>query len=56
VALIDDIRHGVEYTAAFAKAGCRRERRIGSVLLGAFLALCALGALRPVTMLVRKAG
>jgi SAM-dependent methyltransferase len=54
VALIDDIRHGFEYQAAFELRGCRRERRIGSALPSALLALCTLGALRPVTLLVRK--
>jgi hypothetical protein len=37
-----------------ARRGCRRERRIGSALPAAFLALCTLGALRPITLLVRK--
>jgi SAM-dependent methyltransferase len=55
-ALIDDIRHGGEYAAAFAKAGCRRERRVGSALCSALLALVTLGSLRPATLLVRKSG
>jgi arsenite methyltransferase len=56
VALIDDIRHGGEYAAAFAKGGCRRERRLGSPLLNGFLTLVTVGSLRPATLLVRKSG
>jgi SAM-dependent methyltransferase len=55
VVLIDDIRHGGEYAAAFAKAGCSCER-IGAAPLNHLLALVTLGFLRPVTLLARKPG
>jgi len=53
-ALIDDIRHVNEYAAAFAKLGCREQRRIGSRILTILLATITVGSLRPATLLVRK--
>jgi SAM-dependent methyltransferase len=55
-ALINDIRHLGEYSKTFAAAGCGDvrflESRVGSLLC----ALVTMGALRPNTILVRKAG
>jgi arsenite methyltransferase len=55
-ALIDDIRHGREYLAAFAQHGCRVERVLGSRTGNAVVALVTMGALRPASLLVRKNG
>jgi arsenite methyltransferase len=54
-ALIDDIRHGSEYAAAFAAAGCREVRRLDSGAVSLLLALVTFGSMRPATLLVRKA-
>jgi ubiquinone/menaquinone biosynthesis C-methylase UbiE len=53
-ALIDDIRHGSEYTAAFAKNSCPGAKRLNSLLASALLTAITFGSLRPVTLLVRK--
>ncbi len=54
-AVIDDIRHGGEYAAAFARGGCE-VRRAGS-RIGALLAtIVTVGSLRPVQLVARKAG
>jgi len=53
-ALIDDIRHGSEYAATLASAGCRDVRRLDSRAASAFLALVTVGSLRPATLLARK--
>ncbi len=52
-ALIDDIRHGREYAAAFAKNGCEVSST-GSRLGSLVLTLVTFGSLRPVTLLARK--
>lgn len=54
-AIIDDIRHGREYAAAFAANGCT-SRSIGSAVVAVVLAILTVGSLRPATLLVRKAG
>ena len=46
-ALIDDIRHGSEYAATFAAAGCRDVRRLDSRAASLFLTLVTMGSLRP---------
>jgi ubiquinone/menaquinone biosynthesis C-methylase UbiE len=53
-ALIDDIRHGSEYAAELARAGCGDVRRLDSRAGSAFLALVTFGSLRPATLLARK--
>jgi len=53
-ALIDDIRHGGEYAAELARAGCGDVRRIDSRAASALLALVTFGSLRPATLLARK--
>jgi arsenite methyltransferase len=53
-ALIDDIRHGSEYAAELARAGCADVRRIDSRAASALLALVTFGSLRPSTLLARK--
>ena len=53
-ALIDDIRHGHEYAALFAKNACPEIERIGSPLASALLTALTFGSLRPTTLLVRK--
>ncbi|MEO8190272.1 MAG: class I SAM-dependent methyltransferase [Acidobacteriota bacterium] len=52
-ALIDDIRHGREYAAAFARSGCEASST-GSRLGSLVLTLVTFGSLRPVTLLARK--
>jgi SAM-dependent methyltransferase len=52
-ALIDDIRHGREYTAAFERGGCTATR-LDSRAAGALLAVVTMGSLRPATLLARK--
>jgi ubiquinone/menaquinone biosynthesis C-methylase UbiE len=54
-ALINDIRHGNEYAAAFAKHGCADLRRLSSRWLTLAVALFTFGSLRPATLLARKA-
>lgn len=54
-AVIDDIRHGAEYTAVFSAHDCtvlRKESRVVSLLL----LLITMGSLHPATLLVRKGG
>ena len=52
-ALIDDIRHGREYAAAFRKSSCDVSST-GSQVASLFLAAVTFGSLRPATLLVRK--
>ena len=52
-ALIDDIRHGREYAAAFRKSSCEVSST-GSRVASLFLAVVTFGSLRPATLLVRK--
>jgi ubiquinone/menaquinone biosynthesis C-methylase UbiE len=54
-ALINDIRHGDEYAAAFAKHGCPEVRRLSSRWGALAVALFTFGSLRPATLLARKA-
>lgn len=54
-ALITDIRHHREYLAALARHGCPDARRISSPVLPVVFALFTWGALRPATVLARKA-
>ncbi len=54
-ALIEDIRHGREYEAVFAKSGCGDIRQVGSKIEALLTMLVTFGSLRPVTLLVRKA-
>ncbi|HEY7112876.1 MAG TPA: class I SAM-dependent methyltransferase [Thermoanaerobaculia bacterium] len=53
-ALVDDIRHGGEYAAAFAAGSCEAAR-VDSRMASAFWTLVTMGSLRPVTLLARKA-
>jgi SAM-dependent methyltransferase len=53
-ALVDDIRHGREYVAAFASCGCARVDSVGSLAAALLLALVTFGSLRPATLVVRK--
>lgn len=53
-AVIEDIRHGSQYTLTFSQNGCRDIRRVDSVLLGLLLTLITFGSLRPATLVVRK--
>jgi SAM-dependent methyltransferase len=53
-ALINDIRHGDEYAAAFAKHGCADVRRLGPRWLALGVVLLTFGSLRPATLLARK--
>jgi SAM-dependent methyltransferase len=53
-AVIEDIRFGVEYSRAFAKAGPVDIRQVGSWLMSAFSMLITMGSLRPVTLIVSK--
>jgi ubiquinone/menaquinone biosynthesis C-methylase UbiE len=53
-AVVDDIRHGREYAAAFAAAGCPRAESVGSRVGTAFLTLVTMGSLRPTTLIVTK--
>jgi ubiquinone/menaquinone biosynthesis C-methylase UbiE len=53
-ALINDIRHGDEYTAAFTKHGCPDVHRLSSRWLTVLTALFTFGSLRPATLLARK--
>ncbi len=52
-ALIDDIRHGAEYAAAFTRAGCSTIR-CDSRAAALGLTVVTMGSLRPVTLLARK--
>jgi ubiquinone/menaquinone biosynthesis C-methylase UbiE len=54
-AVIEDIRHGREYTAAFRKSSCEVSDR-GSAILSLFLTLVTFGSLRPATLVVEKKG
>ncbi len=53
-ALIDDIRHASEYTAAFAAHGCREVRHVESRAGAILTTVITLGSLRPVKLVVRK--
>jgi arsenite methyltransferase len=55
-AIIDDIRHHLQYTAAFKDNGCPEVRNVGSLVMYVFLAIVTVGSLRPATLIVRKAG
>jgi hypothetical protein len=55
-ALIADIRHHPEYARVFAANGCRDVRLLDSRLAAAFGMILTVGALRPNTLLVHKAG
>lgn len=53
-ALIEDIRHGQEYTAIFSKNGCTDIRNVESRIVSILLMLITFGSLRPATLMVRK--
>jgi ubiquinone/menaquinone biosynthesis C-methylase UbiE len=53
-AVIEDIRHHRQYTLTFSQNGCTDIRRVGSVVLAAFLMLITFGSLNPATLVVRK--
>jgi ubiquinone/menaquinone biosynthesis C-methylase UbiE len=53
-ALVNDIRHGDEYAAAFAKHGCADVRRLSPRWLTLAAALFTFGSLRPAALLARK--
>jgi arsenite methyltransferase len=53
-ALINDIRHGDEYAAAFAKHGCPDVCRLNSPWASLAATLFTFGSLRPATLLARK--
>jgi SAM-dependent methyltransferase len=53
-AVIDDIRHGREYAAAFQNAGCARVERVGSPVAGLLLGVLTMGSLRPDTVVVTR--
>jgi SAM-dependent methyltransferase len=53
-ALIDDIRHGSEYAAAFAAHGCRDVRDVQSRAGAILTTLVTMGSLRPAKLVVRK--
>jgi SAM-dependent methyltransferase len=53
-ALIDDIRHGSEYAAELARAGCGDVRRLDSRAASALSTAMTFGSLRPATLLARK--
>lgn len=52
-ALIDDIRHGAEYTRAFESRGCS-VRNASSAVASLFLTIVTFGSLRPVTIVATK--
>ena len=54
-ALIEDIRHGDEYTATFAECGCTDVRRLDSRLGSLLATSMTLGSLHPATLRVTKA-
>jgi ubiquinone/menaquinone biosynthesis C-methylase UbiE len=53
-AVIDDIRHGREYAAAFRAAGCKNVESVGSHSLAFVLGLLTWGSLRPATLRVTR--
>jgi arsenite methyltransferase len=53
-ALIDDIRHASEYTAAFAAHGCREVRHVESRAGAILTTVVTMGSLRPAKLVVRK--
>lgn len=53
-ALVSDIRHGREYAATFAAAGCPHVEPKGSMVGSLLWSIVTLGSLRPRTMVVRK--
>jgi SAM-dependent methyltransferase len=53
-AVVDDIRHGREYAAAFAAAGCARVESLGSPAASFLLGLITMGSMRPCTLKVTK--
>ena len=53
-AVIDDIRHGREYAAAFSASGCRGVESIGSPLAAVLLGMLTWGSLRPGTLRVTR--
>ena len=53
-AVIDDIRHGREYSAAFKAAGCAKVESVGSHAVAFLLALLTWGSLRPATLRVTR--
>jgi len=53
-AVIEDIRHHLEYARVFAQSGCTDLRRSGSLITYMFFTLVTFGSLRPATLLVRK--
>jgi len=53
-AVIDDIRHGREYAAAFVSAGCSRVERVGSPVAALLLGALTMGSLRPDTLVVTR--
>jgi arsenite methyltransferase len=55
-ALIDDIRHGAEYAAAFSANRCGEIRRLDSRTVSVLLAVVTFGSLHPATLLAKKSG
>ncbi|MGZ7031741.1 MAG: class I SAM-dependent methyltransferase [Thermoanaerobaculia bacterium] len=53
MAVLDDIRHGRQYTEALTKSGCD-VRSVGSRVMTAFLTLITMGSLRPTTLVSIK--
>jgi arsenite methyltransferase len=53
-AVIDDIRHGREYAAAFRAAGCAKVESVGSPAAAILLGVLTWGSLRPATLVVRR--
>lgn len=53
-ALIEDIRHGDEYTATFTQCGCTDIRRLDSKLGSLLTTLMTMGSLHPATLMVTK--
>lgn len=54
-ALISDIRHHQEYARTFVQSGCSDVRLLDSRVFSLLCAVATMGALRPNTMLVKKA-
>ena len=53
-AVIDDIRHGREYAAAFRAAGCAKVESVGSPAAALLLGILTWGSLRPATLRVTR--
>jgi arsenite methyltransferase len=53
-AVIDDIRHGREYAAAFSAAGCTKVESLGSPVAAFLLGLVTWGSMRPCSLRVTR--